>query len=168
MVDYLASLGFKPARNSRNDFWYLSPFRQETSPSFKLNRNLNRWYDFGEGKGGDIVDFGIQYHRCSVAEFLRKMKQSFSFQQQKIIGIKEDEEPKKIKVLKVKKISSLVLVRYLHKRRIPIAVAMKFCKEIDYELYGKRYFAIGFKNNAAGYELRNEKFKVSTLPKTLP
>ena len=96
------------------------------------------------------------------------MKQSFSFQQQKDTGIKEDEEQKKIKVLEVKEISSLVLVRYLYKRRIPMPAAMKFCKEVDYELYGKRYFAIGFKNNAGGYELRNEKFKVSTLPKTLP
>lgn len=167
IVDYLASLGFKPAKNSRNDFWYLSPFRDETSPSFKVNRNLNRWYDFGEGKGGNIVDFGIQYHRCSVVEFLKKMKQSFSFQQQKIPVNKPDEEVKKIKVLEVKEITSLVLIRYLHKRRVPMQIAAKFCKEIDYELYSKRYFAIGFKNNAGGYELRNEKFKASSSPKDI-
>jgi len=165
IVDYLASLGFKPAKNSRNDFWYLSPFRDEKSPSFKVNRNLNRWYDFGEGKGGNIVDFGVQYHHCSVSEFLSKMKQSFSFQQQTISVNKEDEELKKIKVIDVKEIASLVLIRYLHKRRIPMPVAMKFCSEIDYELYGRRYFAIGFKNNAGGYELRNEKFKASSSPK---
>ena len=46
-------------------------------------------------------------------------------------------------------------------------VAMKFCQEIDYELYGKRYFAIGCKNNAGGYELRNEKFKASSSPKDI-
>jgi len=51
IVDYLASLCFKPARNSLNDFWYLSLFRKATSPSFKVNRNLNRWYDFDERKG---------------------------------------------------------------------------------------------------------------------
>jgi len=167
IVDYLASLGFKPAKNSRNDFWYLSPFRDETTPSFKVNRNLNRWYDFGEGKGGNIVDFAVQYHRCSVAEFLKKMNQSLSFQQQNNATNKEDEEQKKIKVLEVKEITSLVLIRYLHKRRIPMPVAMKFCKEIDYELYGNRYFAIGFKNNAGGYELRNEKFKASSSPKDI-
>jgi hypothetical protein len=32
-------------------------------------------------------------------------------------------------------------------------------------LYGKNYHAIGFKNNAGGYELRNEKFKASSSPK---
>ena len=60
-----------------------------------------------------------------------------------------------------------MLIRYLHKRRIPVNIATKFCKEIDYELYGKQYYAIGFKNNAGGYELRNEKFKASSSPKDI-
>jgi Toprim domain-containing protein len=60
-----------------------------------------------------------------------------------------------------------VLIRYLHKRRIPVDIAKKFCREIDYELYGKNYYAIGFKNGAGGYELRNEKFKASSSPKDI-
>jgi hypothetical protein len=167
MVDYLSSLGFKPAKVSRNDYWYLSPFREETQPSFKVNRNMNRWYDFGDGKGGNMIDFGILYHKCTVSELLKRMNKSFSFQQQKIHVKEEDEETKKIKVINAKEISSLVLIRYLHKRRIPIELATKFCKEIDYELYGKNYFAIGFKNDAGGYELSNEKFKASSSPKDI-
>ena len=167
MVNYLESLGFKPSKISRNDFWYLSPFRDETSPSFKINRNLNRWYDFGDGKGGNIIDFGIQYHDCSVRDFLKKVNQSFSFQQQNNASLKPDEDAKKIKILNAKEISSLVLVRYLHKRRIPVSIAIKFCKEVDYELYGRQYYAIGFKNNAGGFELRNEKFKASSSPKDI-
>src|SRR4051812_11446820 len=165
MVDYLLSLGFKPTKVSRSDYWYYSPFRQETTPSFKVNRNMNRWYDFGEGKGGNLVDFGILYHKCSVSELLRKMNKSFSFQQQNISFKKEDEEVKKIKVISEREITSLVLLRYLHKRRISIEIAAKFCKEINYQLYGKNYYALGFKNNAGGYELRNEKFKASSSPK---
>jgi hypothetical protein len=34
-------------------------------------------------------------------------------------------------------------------------------------LYGKNYYAIGFKNHAGGYELRNEKFKASSSPKDI-
>jgi hypothetical protein len=34
-------------------------------------------------------------------------------------------------------------------------------------LYGKNYYAIGFKNNAGGYELRNEKFKASSSSKDI-
>ena len=167
MVDYLSSLGFKPAKVTRNDYWYLSPFREETTPSFKVNRNMNRWYDFGEGKGGNIIDFGILYHNCSVKELLIKFSKPFSFHQQNIETNKEDEEAKKIKIINDREISSLVLIRYLHKRRIPIDIAKKFCSEIDYELYGKNYFAIGFKNDAGGYELRNEKFKASSSPKDI-
>ena len=91
IVDYLLSLGFKPAKVARNDYWYLSPFREETTPSFKANRNMNRWYDFGEGKGGNIIDFGILYHNCSVKELLIKLSKPFSFQQQNIQSNKEDE-----------------------------------------------------------------------------
>ena len=34
-------------------------------------------------------------------------------------------------------------------------------------MYGKNYYAIGFKNDAGGYELRNEKFKASSSPKDI-
>lgn len=167
MVDYLQSLGYKPSKIARHDYWFLSPFRNEKMPSFKVNRNMNRWYDFGEGRGGNMIDFGVLYHRCSVSDFLKKINTSLSFQQPTIPLNREDEESKKIKVISAKEISSLVLIRYLHKRRIPIEIANKFCKEIDYELYGKRYYALGFKNDAGGYELRNEKFKASSSPKDI-
>lgn len=167
IVDYLSSLGIKPAKVSRNDYWYLSPFREESMPSFKVNRNMNRWYDFGDGKGGNLIDFGILYHHCSVKNLLSKFNKPFSFQQQNVQANKEDDEAKKIKVLKERAISSFVLIRYLHKRRIPVDIAKKFCKEVDYELYAKNYYAIGFKNDAGGYELRNEKFKASSSPKDI-
>jgi len=99
IVDYLSRLGFKPAKVSRNDYWYLSPFREETTPSFKVNRNMNRWYDFGEGKGGNLVDFGILYHKCSVSDLLKKMSKSFSFQQQNTGVEKQDDDAKKIKII---------------------------------------------------------------------
>ena len=78
---------------------------------------------------------------------------------------KEEQEANKIKVINEREITSLALLRYLHKRRIPIDITSKFCREIDYELYSKNHYAIGFKNNAGGYELRNEKFKASSFPK---
>lgn len=167
MVDYLSSLGFKPTKVTGNNYWYLSPFRDEKTPSFKVNRSMNRWYDFGDGKGGNLIDFGILYHHCSVKNLLTKFNKPFSFQPQNVQANKEDDEAKKIKVLKEREISSFVLIRYLHKRRIPVDIAKKFCKEVDYELYGKNYYAIGFKNDAGGYELRNEKFKASSSPKDI-
>ncbi|MDQ2719450.1 MAG: CHC2 zinc finger domain-containing protein [Bacteroidota bacterium] len=73
LVDYLCALGFNPKKISREDHWYLSPFRQEKEASFKVNKNKNVWYDHGLGKGGSLVDFAKVYHRCNVSEALQKI-----------------------------------------------------------------------------------------------
>ena len=36
MVDYLSRLGFEPKKIQRKDYWYLSPLRDEKTPSLKL------------------------------------------------------------------------------------------------------------------------------------
>src|SRR5829696_1689253 len=83
LVDYLLQLGYKPQKIRGDDWWYLSPLRQEKMPSFKVDRKLNLWYDHGIGKGGNLVDFGVLFFRCSVKEFLQKLTerpgQNFSF-----------------------------------------------------------------------------------------
>lgn len=56
LVEYLQKLGFGPQKIRDNDYWFLSPLRDEKEPSFKVNRKLNVWYDFAVGKGGNIID----------------------------------------------------------------------------------------------------------------
>ena len=58
MVDFLQLLGHSPVRICNSQYWYLSPLRQEDTPSFKVNDRLNEWYDFGEATGGDLVELG--------------------------------------------------------------------------------------------------------------
>ncbi|MGH2642973.1 MAG: CHC2 zinc finger domain-containing protein [Chitinophagaceae bacterium] len=89
LVDYLSTLGYEPSKIRNNDYWYLSPFRNEKTPSFKINRRINRWYDHGLGKGGNLIDFAILYQDCTVAEFLRQMNNSFSFHKQSVVPRKE-------------------------------------------------------------------------------
>ena len=37
-----------PAKKiNNNDYWYLSPLRNEKEASFKINRSKNTWYDHG-------------------------------------------------------------------------------------------------------------------------
>ena len=86
LVEYLKSLGYTPQKIRNDDYWYHSPLREEKEPSFKVNRRLNVWYDHATGKGGNPVDFGIFYHRCTVSEFLEKLsdhQHHFSFHQQR-------------------------------------------------------------------------------------
>src|SRR5688572_33253369 len=79
MIDYLSKLGYQPAKIRNYDHWYLSPLREERTPSFKVNKKLNRWYDHGLGKGGNMIDFAVQYHNCTVSELLRQLSNVFSF-----------------------------------------------------------------------------------------
>jgi len=169
MVLYLSSLGYEPAKIRNNDYWYLSPLRQERTPSFKVSRKLNRWYDHGTGKGGNLIDFAILYNNCTVGEFLKTLDTDPSFHQPiKTIcsqPFQESESP--IKIVSEKSLTSFFLHRYLYQRRIPVEVAKQYCREVVYELYNRQYFAIGFKNKSGGYELRNAFFKGSSAPKDI-
>ncbi len=163
MVQFLSRLGHELAEIKGKNYWYLSPLRSEKAPSFKVNAKMNRWYDWGEGKGGNLVDFGTLYYRCSVADFLKKLDGSLlsinhrTKQEQTINS--NDEEKNQIKILTVKSLTSFPLLRYLEKRKISRKIADQFCSEITYRLNDKKYYAIGFSNNSGGYELRNEYIK---------
>ncbi len=73
LVDYLCALGFNPSKIRREDYWYLSPLRQEKEASFKVNRNKNIWYNHGLGRGGNLVDFAKEFYHCNVSEALQKI-----------------------------------------------------------------------------------------------
>lgn len=45
----MSGLGFQPTKIPGNSYWYHSPMHDEKTPSFKVNHNINRWYDFAEG-----------------------------------------------------------------------------------------------------------------------
>jgi len=171
LVDYLFTLGFQPQKIRNNDYWYLSPLREEKEASFKVNRRLNVWYDHGIGKGGDLIDFGVLYHHCSIPELLQKLRQNnLSFHPHFIQSQKPFNagEKGKIKVVDEREIVSQKLIEYLtEKRKISLEIARRFCREIDFVLYDKKHTAIGFKNCAGGYELRNEYFKGSSSPKDI-
>ena len=171
LVEFLKGLGFQPKKIKGNDYWFLSPFRDEKEASFKVNKKFNVWYDHGLGRGGNLIDFGILFYKVSVIQLLEKLGQNnFSFHQQ-IGNISQKNnagEKEKISIIDVRPgITSLPLTKYLQTRRIPFQIADAFCKEIDFRLYDKKHTAIGFKNRAGGYELRNEYFKGSSSPKDI-
>ncbi len=182
LVDYLAALGHYPQKVRNSDYWFLSPLREEKTPSFKVNRNMNAWYDHGIGKGGNLIDFGILYFNCSVSDCLQHLSEyqnnatSFFHKHSAAPNLqasapsfavekKETVNESKIIILEERTLAGISLLNYLEKRRIPLPIAEKFCKEIDLFLYGKTITVIGFQNNAGGYELRSPHFKGSSSPK---
>jgi len=174
LVDYLSKLGYQPKKISNNDYWYLSPLRRENTASFKVNRRLNIWYDFGLAKGGSLIDFGILYHKCSVSEFLDMLTEQKTLSFHQPISLKTERpnveavEKGKIHIQDIRNpIQSTALFQYLSSRKISVEIANQFCKEIDFRLYNKKYTVIGFPNDAGGYELRSPTFKGSSSPKDI-
>jgi Toprim-like/CHC2 zinc finger len=175
LVEYLASLGHQPQKIRGEDHWYLSPLREEKTASFKVNKKFNVWYDHGMGKGGNLIDFGILYHKCSVQELLQKLNGSPSFHQQNPFSSGQNSqlnkdpgrEKGKILILAETDIQSPALIHYLETRNILVELAEKYCRQVEFELYGKRIIALGFPNRSGGYELRNANFKGSNSPKDL-
>ena len=166
LVDYLAKEGHQPKKIRNQDYWYLSPLRIEKTASFKVNRKQNRWYDHGIGKGGNLVDFAILYHNCSIAELLQSLQGNFFLQKPSFHQHREQSNCENaIEILGDFMISSFALLNYLEQRRIPYDIANRFCREVRYKTTGKIYYSIGFKNDAGGYELRNPYFKNSSSPK---
>lgn len=169
LADYLQSLGYTPIKQQGKSLWYKSPLRNETDASFKVNTELNQWYDFGIGKGGNIIALAAElYHSENVAYLLARIAErtpyirpaTFSFGEQQTSNHCFEE-------IKVGELSSPALIAYFKERGINIELAKRECKELRFEYNGKPYFAIGFPNMAGGYELRNRYFKGCLAPKDI-
>jgi len=161
----LAKLGHFPTKTAEKEAWFLSPFRSETQASFKVSITKNRWYDHGEGSGGNVIDLVCRILKCSVKEALEFLNQdwpSFSFQQQQHFNPNEQS----LVILKIKGIKHPALIQYLNLRGIPLHVANTYCNEVWYSFKSSNFFAIGLRNNNGGWELRNKIFKNSSSPKS--
>ena len=57
------------------EYWGLSPLKEENTPSFSVNGEKQRFYDFSSGKGGNVLDFICQYHQCGFRKGLKILKE---------------------------------------------------------------------------------------------
>lgn len=169
MVDYLFELGFKPINIRNVDHWYLSPFRNERTASFKVNRQLNRWYDHGIGLGGNLVDFAIMFYQCTVREVVKIFSDYQSFHQPALHAIPRASTVSRrvIEILSAGALNSRPLMRYISSRCIPGEIAATYCQQVHYKVRQRQYFAVGLRNDSGGYELRNSFAKVASSPKDI-
>jgi len=168
ITNYLQQQGYAPARVQGIHYWYYSPLRNERTPSFKVNTERNQWYDFGSGEHGDIIDLVCALHRCTTSEAIRLLSgakqvahQEFSF------GGKRKFSERKLEILSAQPLSNPYLLRYLAARAIPLPVASAYCSEVLFQNMKRTYYAIGFANDALGWEIRNMYFKGCIAPKAI-
>jgi hypothetical protein len=173
MAGFLKTLGFLVAREAKGgtELWYLSPFSNERTASFHVNRLINSWYDFPSGTGGNMIDFCLRYYGYSISGLLDKFNTSFSPRQLPVFDASLHEgrvhPAAKLMINSIQPLYRYPLKNYLHERSIPVAVADVFCKEVDYQINGLPYYGIGFKNDAGGWEIRNKTVKLSSSPKDI-
>lgn len=167
---YLASQGIIPRREYGGRGMYLSPLRKESTASFSVSYDKNLWHDFGTGEGGSIIDLVARMENCSDTEAARRLWENeygtlvpLSAQSQRMGQL----EPPRLTILSDRELTHPALADYLSDRGIEPAISRIYCREVRYAIGGKEYFAIGFRNDAGGWELRNPRFKGSSTPKNI-
>lgn len=170
IAEILTKLGRQPQNANNHKYRYLSPLRSEKTASFHLNTKTNRWHDFGEGIGGDTVNFVRAYLKATKEEYttadalrwIRNMAGG-AYQIAPIIPEANLKDEPSL-VLKTRKpIHHQGLIQYLAKRCIPLELARKHLSEVRVcnQNTRKSFFALGFPNEEGGFELRNPFFKGS-------
>jgi len=163
LVGYLKVNGHTPTKISFGNAWFRSPLRHEKTASFKVNLARNLWFDFGSGEGGTFIDLVMKMNHVNFKEALGMVgNDNVTFIDHKP---EPSEEHSRIKVEGTQPIRHSALIQYLNIRNVSLPIARLFLQEANYTVHGKRYFALAFKNDKGGFELRNAFFKTGSSPK---
>lgn len=175
--EFLSRLGHEPVRRHGDECWYLSPCREERTPSFHVNTRKGVWHDFGTGHGGDIFTLagelsgsdGFMAQARFIAGVYGGTIPEYAGQKREKESVRTEKrkEPSRFEEVVCGPLRCNALLGYLKGRGIPAEIARAECEEVRFRLYGKRYFAVGFRNMSGGYELRTRFMKWCLPPKDI-
>ncbi len=132
LADFLSRLGHEPAMRKGTQLWYKSPLRQEQTPSFKVETTLNCWYDFGLGKGGNIIDLAAELYQSTDLRYLmRCIADSCPVPSVQTVApsFAPRHSAQSMERIEVVPLEHCALVAYLQERGIPAHIAMAKCRE---------------------------------------
>jgi len=168
----LAHFGFLPQRENGKEAWYRSPLRAgDDTPSFKVDKGRNAWFDHGLGRGGNCLDLACLLYGADVPAALDALRRSSLKPAEPILS---DEAPQlpfesspapAIELLENAPLKHAALIQYVEKRGVPARIAAASLREIHYRSAGRNWFALGFANELGGFELRNAYFQGCLPPK---
>ncbi len=165
---YLAENGIYPAREYATYALYKSPFRNERNASFKVDYKENIWRDFGSEEGGSIIDLVMKMKQCSFIQALRHLEEKSGLP---LIVRPAFSPPAEsvghMKLLRVGQSLPPHLATFIRERGIPQELEKEYLTAVYYDINGREYSAVGFKNDKGGFELRNRDFKGCFPPKTI-
>ncbi len=175
LTDLMAKLGYEvmAVERGRTEYKYLSPWRAEVEPSLNVNLVKNQWFDFGEGQGGNTLDFAITYlsqngQSSRVTDALQwiedvmgqaspKQSTSLSFSEPSSKGAGAT---RNLEFVKDSPLKSEVIFKYLSNRRISPQIAKKYLRLVQYRNSSQNasdrlYFGFGQCNLSDGWEIRS-------------
>ena len=85
IVEYISQ--FVELEEKGGEWWGLSCFKEENTPSFSVRENPPCFFDFSSGKSGNIIHFIRCYNHCSFQEAVEILK--------KYAGVNGDVQPTK-------------------------------------------------------------------------
>lgn len=77
IVEYISQ--FIDLTQKGEEYWGLSCFKQEKTPSFSVRRNPPVFYDYSSGIGGNVYTFIRRYNNCSPSEAIEIMRKYVGF-----------------------------------------------------------------------------------------
>ena len=142
LADFLARLGHEPVRRSGNELWYRAPYRNERTPSFRVNVAKQLWYDFGTGKGGDIFTLAGEFIGSN--DFMEQVKfiaETANMpmpvsEMSKPTFLPKPSEPA-FEGVEATPLFRSPLTDYLAERGIPYGIASRYCCRLNYAARGK-------------------------------
>lgn len=173
IAEYLASKGIIPVSQEADELLYLSPLREDKSPSFYVNPKGNVFKDFAwEEHRGDAVKLVMLLEKCTFPVAVKILIDFTGYELPDFLSIflPAAEMPKRgISVLREYDLTKSTLINYAASRGIYFDLARCYLKQIKYKNRGIDYWALGFRNDSGGYELRNSILKnpISTAPKDI-
>lgn len=69
IVDFISQ--YVELEEKNGEWWGLSPFKQERTPSFSVRESTNKFFDFSSGLGGSVFTFVKNYYKCSNTEAIK-------------------------------------------------------------------------------------------------
>lgn len=73
IVEYIGQ--FVELEEKCGEWWGLSCFKSENTPSFSVKKDPPFWYDYSSGQGGNLFTFIKAYFNCTSAEAVQKIKE---------------------------------------------------------------------------------------------
>lgn len=167
-LDYL---GERVVRKTSYGYLARCPWREDIHPSLTITANGKGWKDHATGEHGGLIELVM---RClNTTDFQRvcaQFENLSSFDSSKVFNCSK-EKVNGFASINIVPLASKALFQYLTERCIDLSIARQYLQEAHYSFQqrndGRFLFALAYRNDKGGVELRSKLFKGCRSPKAI-